>query len=172
MSNIPINESRKWPITKEEYYRRRQIQRRREMARKKRKRRNLLFSVCAAVLLALIIGIILLCKSCSSNIPAEVPDAASDSKSDSSIIGSYILSDNSCTYTFKENGSGYLKLPGGSQYNFTFSLADKTLKIDFENAAVSDSSYTVVFNDGGLTLTAVEGTIKPVHTEQDAVMQT
>ncbi len=118
MSNIPINESRKWPITKEEYYRRRQIQRRREMARKKRKRRNLLFSVCAAVLLALIIGIILLCKSCSSNIPAEVPDAASDSKSDSSIIGSYILSDNSCTYTFKENGSG-------------------------------------------LTLTAVEGTIKP-----------
>lgn len=161
MSNIPINESRKRPITKEEYYRRRQIQRRREMARKKRKRRNLLFSVCTAVLLALIISIILLCKSCSLNIPAEVPDAASDSKSDSNIIGSYILSDNSCTYTFKENGSGYLQLIGGSQYNFTFSLADKTLKIDFENAAVSDSSYTVVFNDNGLTLTAVEGTIKP-----------
>ena len=36
--------------------------------------------------------------------------------SDSRIIGSYMLSDNSCTYTFKEDGSGYLQLTGGSQY--------------------------------------------------------
>ena len=56
---------------------------------------------------------------------------------------------------------GCLPLTGGGQYNFTFSLADKTLKIDFENTAVSDSTYTVVFNDNGLTLTAVEGTVTP-----------
>lgn len=51
-----------------------------------------------------------------------------------------------------------MQLTGGSQYNFTFSLTNKTLKIDFESAAVSDSTYTVAFNDRSLTLTAVKGT--------------
>lgn len=156
MSNIPSNDNRKQPISEEEY-RRRQIRRRREIARKKRQRRNLFFAGCAAVVLVLIVGIILLCKSCSSDKPATTSGSISDSR----IIGSYMLSDNSCTYIFKEDGSGYLQLSGGSQYNFTFSLADKTLKIDFESAAVSDSTYTVAFSDSGLTLTAVEGTITP-----------
>ena len=111
MSNIPSNDNRKQPISEEEY-RRRQIRRRREIARKKQQRRNLFFAGCAAVVLVLIVGIILLCKSCSSDKPA----AASGSISDSRIIGSYMLSDNSCTYTFKEDGSGYLQLTGGSQY--------------------------------------------------------
>lgn len=156
MCNFPSNDNRKQPIN-EEVYRRRQIRRRRETARKKWQNKNLFFAACTAVVLVLIVGIILLCRSCSSDKPA----TASDNISDSRIIGSYALSDDSCTYTFKEDGSGYLQLEGGSQYNFTFLLADKTLKIDFENTAVSDSAYTVVFNDSGLTLTAVEGTITP-----------
>lgn len=156
MSNIPSNDNKKQPVSEEEY-RRRQTQRRIKIARKKFRRRNLFFTGCAAVVFVLIIGIILLCKSCSSNKPA----TASGSISDSRIIGSYTLSENSCTYTFKEDGSGYLQLTGGSQYNFNFSLADKTLKIDFESTAVSDSTYTVVFNESGLTLTAAEGTVAP-----------
>lgn len=156
MSYISSNDNRKQPIGEEEY-RRRQVRRRREIARKKRQRRKLFFVGCAAVVLVLIVGIILICKSCSSDNFA----VASGSISDSRIIGSYMLSDNSCTYTFNEDGSGCLQLSGGSQYNFTFSLADKTLKIDFESAAVSDSTYTVAFSDSGLTLTAVDGTITP-----------
>ncbi len=156
MSNIPSNDNRKQPISEEEY-RRRQIRCRRKTVGKKRQRRHLFFAACAAVVLVLTVGIILLCKSCSSDKPA----TASGNISDSRIIGSYMLSDNSYTYTFREDGSGYLRLTGGSQYNFTFSLTDTTLKIDFESTAVSDSTYTVAFSDSGLTLTAVEGTITP-----------
>ena len=85
------------------------------------------------------------------------PVAASDGR----IIGSYMLSDNSCTYTFKEDGSGYLRLAGGNRYNFTFSLTDTILEIDFENTAVSDSTYTVALNGSELTLTATGGTVTP-----------
>ncbi len=153
MSNTYNN--RKQPINKEEYCERRI--RRREISRKKRKRRNLFFAACFFVVLVLIIGIILLCKSCSLCKNTPVPGSMSDSR----IVGSYILSDNSCMYVFKEDGSGYLQLIDGSQYSFTFLLTDATLKIYFESSSVSDSTYTVSFNDGGLILTAAKGTVTP-----------
>ena len=76
------------------------------------------FAGCAAVVLVLMIGMVLLCKSCLANKAVLAPGSITNSR----IVGSYTLLNNACTYTFKEDGSGYLQQAGGNQYNFTFSL--------------------------------------------------
>lgn len=152
MSNAPSYDNREQSINEEKHHRR-QIQCRHERTKKKLQRRNLFFAACVAVLLVLIIGIVLLCKSCTSIKPF--------TSSDSRIVGSYILSDRSCTYAFQEDGSGYLQLTGGSQYAFNYTLKGNTLRINFESTAITDSTYTVAFNDSRLTLMAGKGTIAP-----------
>lgn len=49
-------------------------------------------------------------------------------------------------YTFREDGSGELRLSG------------RTLSIDFEAEALTDCEYEVAYTDTGLELTAGKGT--------------
>lgn len=151
MNDVPPYGNEKQSL-REEVFCRRQLRHRRETAKKKR-RRNLFFAVCTGMLLILIVGILLLCKSCALKNSSEALNRG--------IIGSFLLSDKSCTYAFKEDGSGYLLLNGGSQYAFTYTLTGNTLKIRFINAAVADSTYTVAFRDNRLTLIAGKGTVSP-----------
>ena len=146
----------------EEEIRTRQTKRRQEAMKKRKKQRTIFFSACAAILILLILGIVLLCRSCSSGKANDtLTGSLSSAVSDSRIVGSYILSDDSCTYVFKEDATGYLQLTGGSQYEFNYILKDDTLSIDFKSSAITDSKYTVAFKSDGITLTAVEGTISP-----------
>ena len=67
------------------------------------------------------------------------------------------MSDKSCVYTFREDGSGELRLPG-APYRFRFTLSGRTLSIDFEAEALTDCEYEVAYTDTGLELTAGKGT--------------
>lgn len=67
------------------------------------------------------------------------------------------MSDRNCVYTFREDGSGELRL-SGAPYRFRFTLSGKTLSIDFEAEALTDCEYEVAYTDTGLELTAGKGT--------------
>ena len=69
------------------------------------------------------------------------------------------MSDRSCVYTFREDGSGELRL-SGAPYRFRFTLSGRTLSIDFEAEALADCEYEVAYTDTGLELTAGNGTVK------------
>ena len=73
------------------------------------------------------------------------------------ICGSFAMSDKSCVYTFREDGSGELRL-SGAPYKFRFTLSGRTLSIDFEAEALTDCEYEVAYIDTGLELTAGKGT--------------
>ena len=96
----------------------------------------------------LIAGIVLLCRSCGHT---------EGSPHNESIYGSFAMSDESCVYTFCEDGSGELRL-SGAPYRFRFTLSGKTLSIDFEAEALADCEYEVAYTDTGLELTAGKGT--------------
>lgn len=96
----------------------------------------------------LIAGIVLLCRSCGRT---------EGSPRNESIYGSFAMSDKSCVYTFREDGSGDLRL-SGAPYRFRFTLSGKTLSIDFEAEALTDCEYEVAYTDTGLELTAGKGT--------------
>lgn len=120
--------------------------RRRELRRaaiKKHKRRRTLFlTACALAAVLLIAGIVLLCRSCGRN---------------EDIYGSFAMSDKSCVYTFREDGSGELWL-SGAPYKFRFTLSGRTLSIDFEAESLTDCEYEAAYTDTGLELTAGKGT--------------
>ena len=67
------------------------------------------------------------------------------------------MSDRSCVYTFREDGSGDLRL-SGAPYRFRFTLSGRTLSIDFDAEALTDCEYEVAYTDTGLELTAGMGT--------------
>ena len=67
------------------------------------------------------------------------------------------MSDRNCVYTFREDGSGELRL-SGAPYKFRFTLSGRTLSIDFEAEALTDCEYEVAYTDTGLELTAGKGT--------------
>ena len=96
----------------------------------------------------LIVGIVLLCRGCSHT---------EGSTHNESIYGSFAISDRSCVYTFREDGSGELRL-SGAPYRFRFALSGRTLSIDFEAEALTDCEYEVAYTDTGLELTAGKGT--------------
>lgn len=96
----------------------------------------------------LIAGIVLLCRGCGRT---------EGSPRNESIYDSFAMSDRNCVYTFREDGSGELRL-SGAPYRFRFTLSGKTLSIDFEAEALTDCEYEVAYTDTGLELTAVKGT--------------
>ena len=67
------------------------------------------------------------------------------------------IQSDSCVYTFREDGSGELRL-SGAPYKFHFTLSDRTLSIDYEAEALTDCEYEVAYTDTGLELTAGKGT--------------
>ncbi len=128
------------PMTEAEMLRRREL--RRAAIKKHKRRRTLFLTACALAAVLLIAGIVLLCRSCGRN---------------EDIYGSFAMSDKSCVYTFREDGSGELWL-SGAPYKFRFTLSGRTLSIDFEAESLTDCEYEVAYTDTGLELTAGKGT--------------
>ena len=89
----------KRPMTEAEMLRRREL--RRSAIKKQKRRRTLFLTACALAAVLLIAGIVLLCCSCGRS---------ESSPHDESIYGSFAMSDKSCVYTFREDGSGELRL--------------------------------------------------------------
>ena len=131
------------PMTEAEMFRRRKLRR-----EKQKRRRTLFLTACGLAAVLLIAGIVLLCRGCSHT---------EGSPHNESIYGSFAMSDKSCVYTFREDGSGELRL-SGAPYKFRFTLSGKTLSIDFAAEALTDCEYEVAYIDTGLELTAGKGT--------------
>ena len=108
--------------------------------RPKRRRRKLTprFVIMLAVLLALLIGIVLILRSCNSH---------------RDIIGRWDL-DGRTVYEFRKGGKGTLVL-STSQYEFTYEIDDDVIFIDFIDQRALDARYTyevkgeVLFVTGG-----------------------
>lgn len=128
------------PMTEAEMLRRREL--RRAAIKKHKRRRTLFLTVCGLAVVLLIVGIVLLCRSCGRN---------------EGIYGSFAMSDKSCVYTFREDGSGELWL-SGAPYKFRFTLSGRTLSIDFEAETLTDCEYEAAYTDTGLELTSGKGT--------------
>jgi len=127
-------------MTEAEMLRRREL--RRAAIKKHKRRRTLFLTACALAAVLLIAGIVLLCRSCGRN---------------ESIYGSFAMSDKSCVYTFRDDGSGELWL-SGAPYKFRFTLSGRTLSIDFEAESLTDCEYETAYIDTGLELTSGKGT--------------
>ena len=133
------------PMTEAEMLRRREL--RRAAIKKQQRRRTIFLTACGLAAVLLIAGIVLLCRGCGR----------SEGTHNESIYGSFAMSDKSCVYTFREDGSGELRL-SGAPYKFRFTLSGRTLSIDFEAEALTDCEYEVAYTDTGLELTAGKGT--------------
>lgn len=92
------------------------------------------------VLMSLIIGIVLLCKSCSA---------------DNSISGKWDY-DTVTVYRFDKDGKGALELPNDT-YAFTYKTDGDKLSIDFENESATDSTYTYTVTKDTLKLVSEDG---------------
>ena len=101
----------KRPMTEAEILRRREL--RRAAIKKQQRRRTLFLTACGLAAVLLIAGIVLLCRSCGRS---------EGSTHNESIYGSFAMSDKSCVYTFREDGSGELRL-SGAPYRFHFTLS-------------------------------------------------
>ena len=134
------------PMTEAEMLRRREL--RRAAIKRQKRRRTLFLTACGLAAVLLRAGIVLLCRGCGRT---------EGSPRNESIYGSFAMSDKSCVYTFREDGSGELRL-SGAPYRFRFTLSGKTLAIDFDAAALTDCEYDVAYTDTGLELTAGKGT--------------
>ena len=115
---------------------------RRVAARRKRqqRRRLLRYLVALLVLMSLIIGIVLLCKGCST---------------DNFITGKWDY-DTVTVYRFDKGGKGALELPNGT-YAFTYKTDGEKLSVDFENESATDSTYTYTVTKDTLTLVSEDG---------------
>lgn len=135
------------PTTETEILRRRELHR--AAIKRQKRRRTLFLTACGLAAVLLIAGIVLLCRGCGRT---------EGSPHNESIYGSFAMSDKSCVYTFREDGSGELRL-SGAPYRFRFTLSGKTLSIDFEAEALADCEYEIAYTDTGLELTAGKGTV-------------
>ena len=133
------------PMTEAEILRRREL--RRAAIKKQQRRRTIFLTACGLAAVLLIAGIVLLCRGCGR----------SEGTHNESIYGSFAMSDRGCVYTFREDGSGELRL-SGAPYKFRFTLSGRTLSIDFDAEALTDCEYEVAYTDTGLELTAGMGT--------------
>ena len=88
-------------MTEAEILRRRVL--RRAAIKKQQRRRTLFLTACGLAAVLLIAGIVLLCRGCGRT---------EGSPHNESIYGSFAMSDRSCVYTFREDGSGELRLSG------------------------------------------------------------
>ena len=117
------------PMTEAEMLRRRKLRR-----EKQKRRRTLFLTACGLAAVLLIAGIVLLCRGCGRT---------EGSPHNESIYGSFAMSDKSCVYTFREDGSGELRL-SGAPYKFRFALSGRTLSIDFDAEALTDCELLIL----------------------------
>ena len=72
--------------------------------------------------------------------------------------------DESTVYEFDGKGGGTLRLPLGS-YAFSYTVEDNVVSLDFENAAVTDASYSFLREGTSLTLDTNTGTVYRLERE-------
>ena len=112
--------------------------------RKTRQRRIALFAV--AVLAIVILIIVSFCKGCSNG------------KEDLSALSGVWHYDQYTEYEFDGEGKGCMCLDGNSHYEFTYTVKEGSLKLDFQLDYVTDCEYTYTVDGNKLTLVGGKGT--------------
>ena len=120
-------------------------QKRRKVPKWKRfLRRYGFYIVSALILAAVVLGIVLICRSCS-----KTPDA-------SDFDGTYYIDDYTA-YEFDGKGKGAMCLGGTTRYVFDYSVKDDTVSFDFEDMHINDITYTFALNGDTITITETSG---------------
>lgn len=112
--------------------------------RKTRQRRMAVFAVSVLAIVVLII--VLICKGCSN------------SKNNLSALSGVWHYDQYTEYEFDGKGNGCMCLDGNNHYEFTYTVKDNVLKIDFQLDYVTDCEYTYTVDGNKLTLVGGNGT--------------
>lgn len=79
------------------------------------------------------------------------------------IYGTWKL-DEITSYQFNKDNTGNLILSTGNAYAFTYQKDESTLKIDFEDNALTDTAFEYVQKDKELTLIQSSNVEKATHT--------
>ena len=108
-------------------------------------RRYGFYFVSALILATIVLGIVLICKSCS-----KTPDA-------SSFNGTYYIDDYTA-YEFDGKGKGAMCLGDTTRYVFDYSVKDDTVSFDFEDSRVKDTAYSFTVSKDTITLIESGGT--------------
>lgn len=95
------------------------------------------------------------CNNCNIENDAEQIIVEKDS-SQNKIVGSW-TTDGYTEYDFYENGRGCLKIPI-ADYEFTYTIKNNMLHIDFDNESSEDSDYEFSFENSELKLKSINGT--------------
>ena len=103
--------------------------------------------VAAVVLVAVAVGIILICRGCS-----KAPDDTSAPAPD----GTYYIDDYTA-YEFDGKGEGAICLGGTTRYDFAYSVTDDKVSFDFEDDRINDITYSFTLNGDVLTITDASG---------------
>ena len=80
-----------------------------------------------------------------------------DNNSTNILEGTFIYNEN-VKYEFNSNSKGAM-YDNETKYQYTYSIEENTLKMDFENEAVHDATYTFNIENDTLTLIGGEGTM-------------
>ena len=121
-------------------------QRRRKVPKWKRfLRRYGFYIVSALILAAVVLGIVLICRSCS-----KTPDA-------SDFDGTYYIDDYTA-YEFDGKGKGAMCLGGTTRYVFEYTVKDDKISFNFEDSRVKDAAYSFTVDKSTITLTESGGT--------------
>lgn len=121
----------------------------RQRAIKKRRQRRMLIGASVITLIALVVIIVLNCKSCVG------------SKSDPSVLQGVWHYDQYTEYEFDGKGSGCMCIEETNHYEFTYTIDGDTLKIDFALDYVTDCEYDFKLENDKLTLIGGKGTANP-----------
>ncbi|MBR3963788.1 MAG: hypothetical protein IKJ80_00080 [Clostridia bacterium] len=131
--------------TKNRQYSGRYLSSDRRKTRKRRARQRSIVIVSAIVLALLILVIVLISKSCSN------------SKKNTKLLGVWQY-DQYTEYEFKDSNNGCMCLDNNTHYEFTYSIKENVLYIDFTLDYVTDCQYTYTLEGDKLTLVGGEGT--------------
>ena len=122
------------------------MQKRRKIPKWKRFLRRYGFYIVSALILAVVVlGIVLICKSCS-----KTPDT-------SDFDGTYYIDDYTA-YEFDGKGKGAMCLGDTTRYVFDYVIKDDEISFDFEDSRVKDTAYGFTVNKSTITLIESGGT--------------
>lgn len=101
--------------------------------------------VSALILAAVVLGIVLICRSCS-----KTPDT-------SDFNGTYYIDDYTA-YEFDGKGKGAMCLGDTTRYVFDYLIKDDEISFDFEDSRVKDAAYSFTVDKSTITLIESGGT--------------
>ena len=108
-------------------------------------RRYGFYIVSALILAVVVLGIVLICKSCS-----KTPDT-------SDFDGTYYIDDYTA-YEFDGKGKGAMCLGDTTRYVFDYVIKDDEISFDFEDSRVKDAAYSFTVDKSTITLIESGGT--------------